>query len=416
MQIYLVGGAVRDRQLGLPVRERDWVVVGATKEELEALGYRRVGRSFPVYLHPETGEEYALARTETKTGPGYRGFETHADKAVTLEEDLRRRDLTINAMAEDADGNIIDPYGGRDDLKNLVLRHVSDAFREDPVRILRVARFAARFSALGFRVADETLEIMREMVSAGEADALIPERAWRETESALGEVRPEVFFEILREVGALAVVYPELDALFGVPQPPRWHPEIDTGVHVLMTLRQAAELTTSTEVRFAVLVHDLGKGTTPKEILPKHTGHEVRSVNLIVGLCDRLSVPNRYRELAIPVARYHGLCHRAAELRPRTILRILEAVDSFRRPERFAGFLAACEADARGRKGLEDRPYPQAILLRAALDAAREVTARPFMDGGLEGVALGEAIRQARTQAIKGIMRTVPRPAPGDRA
>jgi len=416
MQIYLVGGAVRDRQLGLPVRERDWVVVGATKEELEALGYRRVGRSFPVYLHPETGEEYALARTETKTGPGYRGFETHADKAVTLEDDLRRRDLTINAMAEDADGNIIDPYGGRDDLKNLVLRHVSDAFREDPVRILRVARFAARFSALGFRVADETLEIMREMVSAGEADALIPERAWRETESALGEVRPEVFFEILREVGALAVVYPELDALFGVPQPPRWHPEIDTGVHVLMTLRQAAELTTSTEVRFAVLVHDLGKGTTPKEILPKHTGHEVRSVNLIVGLCERLSVPNRYRELAIPVARYHGLCHRATELRPRTILRILEAVDSFRRPERFAGFLAACEADARGRKGLEDRPYPQAILLRAALDAAREVTARPFMDGGLEGVALGEAIRQARTQAIKGIMRTVPRPAPGDRA
>jgi tRNA nucleotidyltransferase (CCA-adding enzyme) len=401
MQIYLVGGAVRDRQLGLPVRERDWVVVGAKKEELEALGYRRVGRSFPVYLHPQTGEEYALARTEKKTGPGYRGFETNADQNVTLEEDLGRRDLTINAMAEDAEGNVIDPYGGRDDLKNRVLRHVSDAFGEDPVRILRVARFAARFSELGFTVADETLEIMREMVSAGEADALIPERAWRETESALGEVRPDVFFEVLRETGALAVVYPEIDALFGVPQPARWHPEIDTGIHVLMALRQAARRSTTTEVRFALLVHDLGKGTTPKEILPKHTGHEIRSVKLIVGLCERLGVPNRYRELAIPVARYHGLCHRAAELRPGTILRILEAVDSFRRPERFADFLAACEADARGRKGLEERPYPQAIFLQAALDAALQVTARPFIDDGLTGEALGDAIRQARTQAIR---------------
>lgn len=400
MQIYLVGGAVRDQQLGIPVRERDWVVVGAAENELEALGYRRVGRSFPVYLHPDTSEEYALARTETKTGSGYHGFEINAT-GVTLEEDLSRRDLTINAMAQDTDGRIIDPYGGREDLQNRSLRHVSDAFREDPVRILRVARFSARFWDRGFRVADETLSLMRDMVTAGETDALVPERVWRETESALGEDRPDIFFEVLRDVGALAAVYPELDALFGVPQPERWHPEIDTGVHVLMALQQAAALSASREARFAVLVHDLGKATTPESEWPKHLGHEERGVRIIKPFCERLGVPNRFRDLAIIVARYHGLTHRAAELKPRTILKIFEDTDAFRRPERFADFLTACEADARGRAGLEDKPYPQAALLRTALDAAGEVTAEPLVRKGLKDDALGEAIRQARIDAIR---------------
>lgn len=400
MQIYLVGGAVRDQQLGIPIRERDWVVVGAAENELEALGYRRVGRSFPVYLHPDTSEEYALARTDTKTGSGYHGFEINAT-GVTLEEDLSRRDLTINAMAQDTDGRIIDPYGGREDLQNRSLRHVSDAFREDPVRILRVARFSARFWDRGFRVADETLSLMRDMVTAGETDALVPERVWRETESALGEDRPDIFFEVLRDVGALAAVYPELDALFGVPQPERWHPEIDTGVHVLMALQQAAALSASREARFAVLVHDLGKATTPESEWPKHIGHEERGVRIIKPLCERLGVPNRFRDLAIIVARYHGLTHRAAELKPRTILKIFEDTDAFRRPERFADFLTACEADARGRTGLEDKPYPQAALLRTALDAAGEVTAEPLVRKGLKDDALGEAIRQARIDAIR---------------
>jgi tRNA nucleotidyltransferase (CCA-adding enzyme) len=403
MQIYLVGGAVRDRLLGLPARERDWVVVGALKGELEALGYRLVGRSFPVYLHPESNDEYALARTESKTGPGYRGFAVDANDAVTLEQDLKRRDLTINAMAEDADGRLIDPYGGRQDIENRLLRHVSEAFAEDPVRILRVARFAARFRELGFRVADETMQLMRDMVTAGEVNALIPERVWRESESALQEVRPDIFFEVLREAGALAVVYPELDALFGIPQPERWHPEIDTGVHIMMALRQAARQKTNSEVRFSVLVHDLGKAATPKHLLPKHAGHEERSVELIKSLCQRLAVPNRYRELAIAVARYHGLCHKVDDLRPATILRILDALDAFRRPDRFADFLAACEADARGRKGLEEQDYPQANRMRVALDIASVVTADPFLDKGLAPEAIGEAIRQARIKAIKNI-------------
>ena len=322
---------------------------------------------------------------------------------MTLEQDLNRRDLTINAMAEDAEGRLIDPYGGRKDLKQRLLRHVSDAFAEDPVRILRVARFAARFWELGFRVADETKRLMRDMESAGEVNALIPERVWRESVSALNEVRPDIFFEVLREVGALAVIYPELDALFGIPQPERWHPEIDTGVHIMMALRQAARQKTNSEVRFSVLVHDLGKATTPKHLLPKHAGHEERSVGLIKTLCRRLAVPNRYRELAIAVARYHGLCHKVAELRPATILKIFEALDAFRRPDRLADFLAACEADARGRKGLEEEDYPQANWMRAALEAAAEVTSEPFLDQGLAQAALGEAIRRARIKAIKSI-------------
>ena len=405
MQIYLVGGAVRNRLLGLPVRERDWVVVGATPAELENLGYRKVGRSFPVYLHPETGDEYALARTEVKTGAGYRGFEVCADPSVTLEDDLGRRDLTINAMAEDDAGQLIDPYGGRDDLNNRLLRHVSDAFREDPVRILRLARFAARFHELGFRVADDTLQVTREMVAAGEADTLVPERVWRETDTALGEVRPDVFFRVLRECGALAVVFPELEALFGVPQPEKWHPEIDTGAHMLMALRQAAQLGISTAARFAVLVHDLGKGTTPRADWPHHTGHEKRSVELARQLCHRLGTPNHYRELAVHVARYHEQCHRALELRPGTILRLLERVDAFRRPDRFAEFLGACEADAWGRQGLEDQPYPQADLLRQARDAAAAVTVDDVHQAGLTGAALGQALRDARLQAVSELRR-----------
>jgi tRNA nucleotidyltransferase (CCA-adding enzyme) len=400
MQIYLVGGAVRDQLLGLPVHERDWVVVGGTHQELEALGYRRVGSSFPVYLHPQTAEEYAMARTERKTGSGYRGFSVDAGTAVTLEEDLRRRDLTINAIAEDADGRIIDPFGGRADLEARLLRHVSEAFREDPVRILRVARFAARFHDLGFRVATDTLQLMREMVTGGEAAHLVPERVWQETESALATGRPDVFVSVLRECGALAVIYPEVDALFGVPQPPKWHPEIDTGVHLLMAMRQSARLSPKPEVRFAVLVHDLGKGTTPKEFWPKHNGHEERSVHLVEALCRRLGIPNRFRELGVAVARFHGLCHRAVELRPVTILTLLEGADAFRRPERFEDFLAGCEADARGRTGLEQEPYPQAALLRAALAAANGVKAAELAQQGLSGDEVGKALRHARIDAI----------------
>ena len=400
MQVYLVGGAVRDQLLGLPARERDWVVVGATPEALEQQGYQRVGREFPVFLHPQTREEYALARTERKTGPGYRGFAVHAEPDVTLEQDLERRDLTINAIARDDDGTFIDPYGGRQDLADRILRHVSEAFREDPVRVLRVARFAARFHNLGFRVAPATLALMRAMVADGECDALVPERVWRETESALGETRPDVFFRVLRECGALQVIYPELDALFGVPQPPRWHPEIDTGEHVMLVLQQAARLSDSTAVRFAAAMHDLGKGTTPSADWPRHIGHETRGVELVDALCERLAVPNRCRALAVHVTRFHGLCHRAAELRPRTILDLLESVDAFRRPDRFDEFLLACEADARGRTGMAERDYPQAAILQRARAAAAAVDAAPIRAQGVTGPALGEAIREARVAAI----------------
>lgn len=403
MEIYLVGGAVRDRLLGLPVRERDWVVVGAADGELENLGYRKVGRSFPVYLHPETNEEYALARTEKKIGPGYHGFEVNADRHVTLEEDLARRDLTINAIARDSEGQLIDPWNGQQDINNRLLRHVSEAFREDPVRILRVARFAARFHGLGFSVATETLNLMTEMVHSGEADALIPERVWRETESALGEARPDIFFSVLRDSGALAVIYPELDALFGVPQPERWHPEIDTGVHILMALQQAARKKENNEVRFAALTHDLGKGTTPKSDWPRHPGHEKRGVELVEKLCRRLGVPNRYRDLAVHTARFHSHCHRAMKLQPKTILEMLETIDAFRRPDRFDNFLAACKADARGRKGLEDQPYPQATLLSEARTAAAAVNTLSLHDKNLKGPAVGEAIRRARIDAIKKV-------------
>jgi tRNA nucleotidyltransferase (CCA-adding enzyme) len=406
MKVYEVGGAVRDALLGLPVKERDFVVVGASAAELEADGYRRVGKDFPVFLHPRTGEQYALARTERKIGPGYTGFAFDTSTNVTLEQDLARRDLTINAIARDEWGELIDPWGGRADLDNRVLRHVSDAFREDPLRVLRVARFAARFSELGFTIAADTRALMAEIVASGEIDALRPERVWQETVKALGENRPDVYFEVLRACGALAHVFPEVDALFGVPQPAQWHPEIDTGVHVLMALRCAARLSPRETVRFAVLTHDLGKAATPKLLLPSHHGHERRSETLLEELCARLPVPNRFRELARHVARQHGKVHRATELKPSTVLELIMEVDGLRQPERFEEFLLACEADARGRKGLEDRPYPQGNLLRAAWRAARGVdAARVREQRGVDGEALGRALREERLAAVKAALR-----------
>ncbi len=400
MEIYLVGGAVRDERLGLPVRERDWCVVGATPADLEARGFKPVGRDFPVFLHPETGEEYALARTERKTGRGYHGFRFDTSPDITIEEDLRRRDLTINALAQAGDGSLIDPAGGLADLDARLLRHVSPAFREDPVRILRAAKFAARFAPLGFTIAAETLELMRAMVADGEADALQPDRVWKETEAALVSSHPQVYFRVLREVGALAAVFPEIDALFGVPQPPQWHPEIDTGVHTLMVLEQAARLSGELDVRFAALVHDLGKATTPAHRLPGHPGHEKRGLRIIRALCERMPVPKASRELALLVAEFHGHCHRALELRPATVLKVLERADAFRRPERFERFLLACEADARGRTGLEDRDYPQAGYLAGAQRAAAAVSAADIVDAGLEGPAIGRELAARRTAAL----------------
>jgi tRNA nucleotidyltransferase (CCA-adding enzyme) len=403
MRVYLVGGAVRDRLLGLPVRERDWVVVGAEPGELERAGFLSVGREFPVFLHRQTHEEYALARLERKTGPGYRGFSTQSSPDVTLEDDLKRRDLTINAMAESDGGELIDPYGGQADLAARVLRHVSEAFAEDPVRILRVARFAARFADLGFKVADETLALMRRMTESGEVNALVPERVWQETERALGEAHPEVYFETLRLCGALAVIFPEIDALFGVPQPPRWHPEVDTGVHAMLAVRYAARTAASTAVRFAALTHDLGKARTPRERWPSHHGHEEAGVPLIEALAARLKVPGAYRDLAILAARTHTLVHRALELKAATVLKLLEDADAFRRPERFAELLAACEADARGRTGFEAERYPQSDYLRAALAAAAAVALSEEERRGLEGPAIGAALRRRRLAALEAL-------------
>jgi tRNA nucleotidyltransferase (CCA-adding enzyme) len=401
MKVYLVGGAVRDELLGLPVRERDWVVVGATPQQMLDQGFRQVGRDFPVFLHPETGEEHALARTERKTGPGYRGFELSYSSDVTLEDDLRRRDLTINAMARDADGRLIDPHGGRDDLEARVLRHVSGAFDEDPVRILRVARFLARLWPLGFTIAPETAARMRAMVTAGEADALVPERIWQETVRALGEASPAAWLRALRDCGALAKIFPELDALYGVPQPAEWHPEIDTGVHIELVLDSVSALTSEPRIRFAALMHDLGKGKTPRARWPRHVGHEESGAQLVRDVSERLRVPADYRELAELAARWHGLAHRAMELRPRTILKLLESCDAFRRPERFRELLVAFEADYRGRAGLEARPYPQASLLRAAQEKALETTLTDADRQGLSGEDVGALLRRRRLDAIR---------------
>jgi tRNA nucleotidyltransferase (CCA-adding enzyme) len=406
MNVYEVGGAVRDALLGLRVTERDWVVVGATPDELIAEGFRRVGKDFPVFLHPRTGEEYALARTERKTAPGYTGFAFDTAATVTLEQDLERRDLTINAIARAPDGTLVDPWGGRADLDARVLRHVSPAFREDPLRVLRVARFAARFASLGFTVAPATLDLMRDIVASGEMEALRPERVWQETAKALGTQRPDVYFTVLRDCTALARVFPEIDALFGVPQPEQWHPEVDAGVHTLLVLRVAAELSPRETVRFAALTHDLGKAVTPQELLPRHYGHEQKSEELLEKLCERLPVPNRFRDLARHVARQHGNVHRALELKPQTILRIVMEVDGLRQPDRFEEFLLACEADKRGRKGLENEPYPEAERFRIALRAARGVDAgKVRTESNLEGEALGQAIHQARLAAVKVALR-----------
>lgn len=403
MEIYLVGGAVRDSLLGYPVHERDWVVVGARPEDLLSQGYQQVGKDFPVFLHPQSKDECALARTERKQGHGYTGFAVNCDPTVTLEEDLLRRDLTVNAIAQDAEGNIIDPHGGRRDLEQRVLRHVSDAFVEDPLRVLRTARFAARYAHLDFTVAPETLALMHDIVAQGEMAHLPAERVWVELERSLGERNPEVFIQVLRDCGALEKLLPEVEALFGVPQTAEHHPEIDTGKHVLMALQQAVVRECDTEVRFAVLLHDLGKGTTPQEEWPRHIAHEQRGRKLVTLACKRLKAPRRYCELAATTCQYHTHCHRALELRGKTILKLLNSTDALRRPDRFEAFLQACEADARGRLGFENREYPQADYLRRALAVAQQVSAAQFTDSGVSGKALGEAINAERSRRLEAL-------------
>lgn len=406
MELFEVGGAIRDGLLGLAVNDRDWVAVGATPEQLIAAGFTPVGRDFPVFLHPVTREEVALARTERKSGRGYHGFSFHAAPDVTLEQDLARRDLTINAMARGADGRLVDPYGGRRDLESRVLRHVSPAFAEDPVRILRVARFAARYTE--FRLAPETLELMRRMVDDGEVDHLVAERVWQEIARGLTEAKPSRMFEMLRECGALARLLPEVDRLWGVPQRADHHPEVDTGVHLMMVLDMSARLGAPLSVRYACLGHDLGKGTTPADVLPRHLGHEGRSVSLLRALGERLRVPNDCRELAEVVAREHGNVHRSGELGAQALLRLLERCDAIRKPQRFDEVLLACECDARGRLGHEDDDYPQAKRLRAALSAARSVdtatVAQQAQERGASGERIGRAIQAAREQAVAQVL------------
>ena len=411
MQIYMVGGAVRDALLGLPVQDRDWVVVGATPEALAAQGYVPVGKDFPVFLHPASREEYALARTERKTAQGYRGFAVHAAPDVTLEEDLARRDLTINAIAQGVDGTLTDPYGGQRDIAARVLRHVTDAFAEDPVRILRVARFAARFP--DFSIAPDTMALMQRMVTDGEVDALVPERVWQELARGLMAQQPSRMFEVLRECGALTKLLPEVARLWGVPQRAEYHPEVDTGVHLMMVLDMAAQLQAPIEVRFACLGHDLGKGTTPQAEWPRHIGHEERSARLLKALCLRLRVPNDCSELAEVVAREHGNIHQSSEFGAAALVRLLERCDAFRKPERFADILLACECDARGRLGLNEQPYPQRQRLLGALSAAQSVNTAEVAAAaevqGLSGAAIGQAVQAARTEALNSWLANGPR-------
>ena len=400
VRVYQVGGAVRDRLLGIEPKEIDYVVVGATPGDLEQRGFTAVGKDFPVFLHPQTKSEYALARTERKSGHGYKGFSFHSAPEITIEQDLERRDLTINAIAEDMDGNLVDPYGGVNDLEQRILRHVSPAFVEDPLRVLRVAKFAARLKPFSFSIAPETLELMRELVESGELEHLVPERVWAETREALLCDAPQEYFRVLRDCGAMKVLFPELDALFGVPQPEKWHPEIDTGVHTLLVMEQVAKLTASLPARYAALVHDLGKGTTSKDTWPSHRGHEERGVKLVERFSERLRVPTECRETAIAVSRYHTHVHRAKEIRPETFFKVLEKSGALRKPGRLPDFLDACEADARGRTGLEDQPYPQAGLFRSAFDAATSTGTDDIDMEGLEGPAIGKALREARINAI----------------
>lgn len=403
MQVYLVGGAVRDRALNLPVSEKDWCVTGASPQDMLDRKFRPVGKDFPVFLHPETNEEYALARTERKTVAGYHGFQFNTSPDISIEDDLQRRDLTINAMARDAGDALVDPYGGMRDIEQRKLRHVSAAFVEDPVRVLRVAKFAARFHHLGFTVADETMALMQDMVRAGEVDALVPDRVWKETEAALIGQNARVYFETLRAAGALRVLFPEIDRLFGIPQAKKWHPEIDTGLHTMLVLDQIEKLSDDLESRFAALVHDLGKGTTRESDLPSHPGHEKRGVALVEAMCKRFPVPNACRDLGRLVAEYHLHCHRAFELKATTVLKLIEAADGFRRPERFARFLLCCEADARGRTGLEDREYPQVDYLRALIAAATTIDAGAIAKE-FSGRDIPKAIRRARLTAIEHAM------------
>ncbi|WP_270502832.1 multifunctional CCA addition/repair protein [Kluyvera ascorbata] len=400
MKSYLVGGAVRDGLLGLPVKDKDWVVVGATPQQMLDAGYQQVGRDFPVFLHPESHEEYALARTERKSGSGYTGFTCYAAPDVTLEQDLLRRDLTVNALAQDADGTIIDPYGGQNDLQQRILRHVSPAFGEDPLRVLRVARFAARYAHLSFRIADETMTLMREMTDAGELAHLTPERVWKETENALGTRNPQVFFQTLRDCGALKVLFPEIDALYGVPAPEKWHPEIDTGVHTLMTLTMAAMLSPEIDVRFATLCHDLGKGLTPKEFWPRHHGHGPAGVKLVEQLCQRLKVPNEMRDLAKLVAEFHDLIHTLPILQPKTLVKLFDSIDAWRKPQRVEQIALTSEADVRGRTHFEACDYPQGRLLREAWLAAKTVGNKEVIDDGFKGPEIREELTRRRILAV----------------
>jgi len=406
MKIYRVGGAVRDKLLNYPSDENDWVVIGATPQKMIDLGFVPVGSDFPVFIKPDTGEEYALARTERKSGHGYQGFTFHAAEDVSLEEDLVRRDLTINAMAEDPDGSLIDPYGGQRDLSDKLLRHVSDAFTEDPLRVLRVARFAARYHHLGFTIAPETLALMSSITASGELDYLVAERVWKETERALCERSPDIYIEILRQCGALKALFPEVDCLFGVAQRADYHPEIDTGIHILMALQQSGKLSDSSAVRFSVLVHDLGKGITPEHILPSHSGHEARGVTLVDSLCDRLKVPNNIRQLALAVTEYHLLCHKALQLEPEIIVNLLKGIGALKSTAKFEDFILCCMADARGRTGFEQRDYPPADYLRAALSQVMAVSIADLVKSGIEGAEIGRQLNLRRIACIAELKKT----------
>ena len=400
MQIYLVGGAVRDSLINYPSSENDWVVVGATPEQMTNLGYKPVGQDFPVFIHPKTGEEYALARTERKSGHGYKGFEFYTSTKVSLEEDLIRRDLTINAMAQDDEGRIIDPFDGQKDLAHKLLRHVSEAFTEDPLRVLRVARFAARYAHLGFTVAPETMELMKSIVAKGEMEFLVAERVWKETSRALTEQSPQVFFEVLKACNALEVLLPEVDALFGVPQRADYHPEIDTGIHTLMALKAATKLTDCEAIRFAVLVHDVGKAITPEDVLPSHSGHEKRGLPLVKAICDRLTVPNKHRQLAMSVTEFHLHCHRALELKPATLLKLFQSIGAIRSPDKLIDFLTCCEADIKGRAGFEDAAYPSKDYLLAALEAVSQANISDLVAQGISGAEIGKQLNQRQIQHL----------------
>ncbi|MBD1568582.1 MULTISPECIES: multifunctional CCA addition/repair protein [Aliivibrio] len=401
MKIYLVGGAVRDSLLNIDVKDKDWVVVGSTPQEMGSLGYQTVGQDFPVFLHPKTKEEYALARTERKSGQGYKGFTCYAEPDVTLEEDLLRRDLTINAIAQADNGELIDPYNGQQDIIDRTLRHVSDAFTEDPLRVLRVARFAARFHHLGFTIAHETMNLMKVLVDSGELSHLTAERVWQEWQKSLSSQHPEIFLSTLKECGALAIVLPELNALFGVPQPEKWHPEIDSGIHTLMVAQQAALLSQDLPTRFAAQVHDLGKGVTPESEWPSHKLHCHTGIKLIKRLCDRVRVPNDYRDLALLVCEHHSNIHRAAELRAQTFIKIFDKMDVWRKPERLAPILLCCQADHAGRLGLETQPYPQKQRFEAAFDAAKNVEVKDVVAAGFKGQEIRYELNKRRIEAVK---------------